>query len=190
MFEKDYLREEYSKRKIALSQKQKSEFEKDIHSQVFDLLNDTINSNETVIIHTYLSSEEKKEIDTFEIITFIEHHFKNSKICVPKITHKNEMHSVLYSSNEPLIKTNFKLSEPLNNELVKPQDINIAIVPMLVGDRQGYRIGYGKGYYDKYLKLCKDSLLTIGLSYFTPVEKIEISQWDMPLKKIIYPRFS
>ena len=49
--------------------------------------------------------------------------------------------------------------EPLETEIVDPQDIDMVLVPMLVCDKQGNRVGFGKGYYDRYLARCRPDCL-------------------------------
>jgi 5-formyltetrahydrofolate cyclo-ligase len=60
------------------------------------------------------------------------------------------------------------------------------LVPLLAFDPKGYRVGFGRGYYDKYLSLCKPDVIKIGLSYFEPVEVIDdVQDFDVPLSYCI-----
>jgi 5-formyltetrahydrofolate cyclo-ligase len=64
----------------------------------------------------------------------------------------------------------------------------MAFVPLVAFDRKGFRIGYGKGYYDRYLKRCRPSIPMIGFSFFDPVERIrDINEFDVPLSLCITP---
>ena len=61
-------------------------------------------------------------------------------------------------------------------------------VPLLVYDERGYRAGYGKGFYDRYLQLCKDDVIKIGFSYFAPEPLIsDVNEFDIPLNFVITP---
>jgi len=61
-------------------------------------------------------------------------------------------------------------------------------VPLLAVDKKGYRVGYGKGFYDKFLPSCKKECLKIGFSYFEPVDEItDKDQFDVPLELCITP---
>ena len=51
--------------------------------------------------------------------------------------------------------------------------IDVVFVPLLAYDKQGNRVGYGKGFYDKFLSECKSNVVKIGLSFFDPEEFIE-----------------
>jgi 5-formyltetrahydrofolate cyclo-ligase len=71
---------------------------------------------------------------------------------------------------------------------VNPEAIDTAIVPLLCFDERGYRVGYGKGYYDRFLAKCRPNCLKIGLSFFEPVENIDdINEYDIPLDLCIAP---
>jgi 5-formyltetrahydrofolate cyclo-ligase len=59
---------------------------------------------------------------------------------------------------------------------------------MLAFDKQGYRVGYGKGFYDRYLKRCQPDVMKVGFSFFPPVDQIEdINANDVPLSYCITP---
>jgi 5-formyltetrahydrofolate cyclo-ligase len=78
--------------------------------------------------------------------------------------------------------------EPQNNEVIGPEEIDLVFVPLLAFDKKGYRIGYGKGFYDKWLANCRPGCMKIGFSYFDPVESIEdSSDFDVPLDLCITP---
>ncbi len=64
----------------------------------------------------------------------------------------------------------------------------MALIPLYAFDKNGYRVGYGKGYYDRYLKRCSEDLIAVGLSYFEPVDIInDTNQFDVPLSFCITP---
>lgn len=53
------------------------------------------------------------------------------------------------------------------------EKIDMVLVPLLAFDKMGNRVGYGKGFYDRFLAECKISCKRIGISFFDPIEKIE-----------------
>ncbi len=67
----------------------------------------------------------------------------------------------------------YGIPEPQNGIEIDPAEIDMAIIPLLIFDELGNRVGYGKGYYDRFLAGCKPNMLKIGLSFFSPVESIE-----------------
>ena len=83
---------------------------------------------------------------------------------------------------------NHGIAEPVNGLEIDPQDIDAVFVPLLCFDKSGFRVGYGKGYYDRFLKRCREDVLKIGFSYFDAVESIDdINEFDVPLNLCITP---
>ena len=67
-------------------------------------------------------------------------------------------------------------------EKIEATDIDLVITPLLAFDKKGYRVGFGKGFYDKLLAQCKHDVIKVGLSFFEAEEKIDdIKQNDIPL---------
>jgi len=65
----------------------------------------------------------------------------------------------------------------------------LALIPLLAFDQHGYRVGYGKGYYDKFLSQCREDVVKIGLSFFEPVDNIDdINQFDISLNYCVTPQ--
>ena len=68
------------------------------------------------------------------------------------------------------------------------EELDAIIIPLLCFTINGYRVGYGKGFYDNYLQKCNPKVLKIGLSYFNPVPKItDLNAFDVPLNICITP---
>lgn len=64
----------------------------------------------------------------------------------------------------------------------------MVLVPLLCIDREGYRVGYGKGFYDKFLARCRPDCKTVGLNYFPPVERIDdVAEHDIRLDHAVNP---
>jgi 5-formyltetrahydrofolate cyclo-ligase len=62
------------------------------------------------------------------------------------------------------------------------------IVPLLCFDRRGHRVGYGKGFYDRYLQKCRPDCIKAGLSFFDPVDLIDDTYADdIPLDICVTP---
>jgi 5-formyltetrahydrofolate cyclo-ligase len=72
--------------------------------------------------------------------------------------------------------------------LIEIEKIDAIIVPLLCFDARGFRVGYGKGFYDKFLSECRTDCLKIGFSYFAPVAEISDAQdFDVKLDYCITP---
>jgi 5-formyltetrahydrofolate cyclo-ligase len=70
---------------------------------------------------------------------------------------------------------------------VPVKQIDLVLVPMLAFDKSGNRIGYGKGFYDRFLGKCLPDTQKIGLSYFDPVDKIEVESTDIAMNAVVTP---
>ncbi len=140
-------------------------------------------------VHTYMPSEKLGEADTFHIVRFLE--FKNPgiKIGVPKIdSESGDMHHFHMDDDMEMMDNLFGIAEPTGGNKIGVTEIDLVLVPLLAFDKSGYRVGYGKGYYDRFLQTCRPDVLKIGLSFFEAEEDItDIYQFDISLNYCITP---
>ncbi|HUZ58089.1 MAG TPA: 5-formyltetrahydrofolate cyclo-ligase [Hanamia sp.] len=141
-------------------------------------------------VHTYLASLKLGEPDTTKIIRFLQ--FKNPlmKIAIPRvdILSGNMLHYD-WEEEVEMIENVFGIEEPKGGNLVSENEIDMVIVPLLAFDQNGYRVGFGKGYYDKFLSKCRHDVIKFGLSLFKPVDEIEdINPFDIPLNYCATPQ--
>lgn len=100
----------------------------------------------------------------------------------------NSMEAYAVHEDTEFEQRQFGLIEPISTELIDPQEIDIIIVPLLAADTSGYRVGYGKGIYDRYISRCREDVFKIGFSFFPPVEQIlDININDIPLNVLVSP---
>jgi 5-formyltetrahydrofolate cyclo-ligase len=134
--------------------------------------------------------EMHNEINTFLITDYL--HFKNPNlhICYSKTDLSNLTMKAIECNADSIFEANaFNIPEPLDTEVVDPFKLDLVIIPMLAFDLSGNRVGYGKGFYDRYLKNCREDCLRVGLSYFDPVESIDdANEFDVPLSFCITPQ--
>ncbi|MEP6928271.1 MAG: 5-formyltetrahydrofolate cyclo-ligase, partial [Ginsengibacter sp.] len=132
-------------------------------------------------VHTYIASEKLGEADTSSLTRYLA--FKNPglKVLVPKIDiAAGTMQHFHFHDEVELLHNAFGIAEPIRGEIFEPHEIDLVLVPLLAFDRRGYRVGYGKGYYDKFLSQCRKDVIKIGLSFFDPEEHIDdINQFDI-----------
>lgn len=140
-------------------------------------------------VHTYLSSLKLGEPETAVLIKYLE--FKNPliKVVIPKIDiHSGDMVNYYFEDGVEMIKNKYGIDEPKEGKIIDITEIDLVLIPLLAFDKAGYRVGFGKGYYDKFLSHCRKDVLKVGLSFFEPVEKIEdISGYDIPLDFCVTP---
>ncbi|XOD68391.1 MAG: 5-formyltetrahydrofolate cyclo-ligase [Flavobacteriales bacterium AspAUS03] len=137
--------------------------------------------------HIFLSIQRLNELDTQPII---DHLFAlGRQVVIPRSDFsKISMESCVWTRDVPLQLNTYKILEPLETETVNPFSIDVVFVPLLVFDKEGYRVGYGKGFYDKFLTTCRVDVLKIGLSLFDPVDQItDIHSADVSLDVVISP---
>ncbi len=95
---------------------------------------------------------------------------------------------VAVHENTELIENEFGIYEPQDGDELSATDIDLVFVPLLAYNMQGARVGYGKGFYDRFLASCRKDVIKIGFSYFPPEGYIEdISDFDVPLNLCITP---
>ena len=96
-------------------------------------------------------------------------------------------------SMEMVLASEFDISEwgipePVGGMIMEPASFDVILVPLVAFDKNGHRVGYGKGFYDRYLALCRPDCLKIGISLFEPVELIEdVESHDIQLDLAICP---
>ena len=123
------------------------------------------------------------EIDILQILEKFEK--KNFIITLPKIEKDSQMNFFQWSKNDPLAINKFGIPEPIS-KIVKYPDI--LLVPLVAFDKNFNRIGYGGGYYDRYIKKIRKrkKVLLIGFAYsFQKVKKIPTNNYDIKLDFII-----
>lgn len=146
--------------------------------------------NKINTIHTFLPILQKNEINTKPIILTILNNYKHCKILIPKINFKNKtLDHYYYKDDKHLLQNKYGIDEPYNcKKYKKKQNINIILVPLLAFDKNGHRVGYGGGYYDKFMINYSKSI-KIGLSLEQPTQIIDINNHDVKLNFCITPKY-
>jgi len=141
-------------------------------------------------LFTYWPMEHHNEPDTHLFTDYIEFRNPELKIAYPKIEFSGDnMVAILTDKETPFRKNNFGTYEPEGTGIIGPYVFDMVFVPLLAIDMGGYRIGYGKGFYDRFLADCSEDCLKIGFSYFEPVEQIaDKHEFDVPLNLCITPQ--
>jgi 5-formyltetrahydrofolate cyclo-ligase len=141
-------------------------------------------------IHIFLPITRLKEINTWPIIHLLQSDFPGIRIVFPKINPEDyTMESFLYDPDLILTENTWGITEPVAGNRIGPHLIDIMLLPLLGFDARGYRVGYGKGFYDRFLITCRKDTIKIGLSLEEPIPEIEdINQFDIPMDYCITPR--
>ncbi|WP_456313472.1 5-formyltetrahydrofolate cyclo-ligase [Pseudomonas shirazensis] len=137
--------------------------------------------------HVFLPIEEQKEINTEYILHLLSG--KDKEIVISKSDFETrKMSHFLLTDNTKIKKNEYNIPEPVNGLPVPSETIDVVFVPLLAFDVFGNRIGYGKGFYDKFLAECKPETIKIGLSFFEAENKIDdIFELDINLDYCVTP---
>lgn len=141
-------------------------------------------------VHTYLPSLKMGEPDTSAIIRYLQFRNPGLKIAVPKIDrHTTGMYHIHLDESMEMIPNEFGIDEPLHGQEIDVKEFDLVIVPLISFDKNGYRVGYGKGYYDRFLAGCREDVISIGLSFFEPVDRIDdLTAFDIRMDYCITPQ--
>jgi 5-formyltetrahydrofolate cyclo-ligase len=142
--------------------------------------------SEVSTVHIFLPIEEKREPDTFLFVAWLAEHYPSIKIIVPKADFETALMSHhIYEGKEDLQKNMYNILEPQRSG-VYSGEIDLVVVPLLGFDLKGYRVGYGKGFYDRFLTGIETR--KIGLSFLGPVESIDdVHAQDIRMDACITP---
>ncbi len=180
---KKELRKLYKQKRKELTEVEIEKLQQSIYAQVFKT--DFSNSEK---IHIFLPIKKQKEIDTNPIIDFLRSINKTIIISKSDFT-TNTLQHYIFDESTKLEINSYGIPEPVNAELIDVKEIDLVFVPLLISDKKNYRVGYGKGFYDRFLSECKTNVKTIGLNFFIPIDLIkDTNEFDIPLDKIIYPK--
>ncbi len=177
------LRKIYKQKRQNLSSDEIRQFQENIYTQIYDL-----DISRLKTIHIFLTLEKFKEIDTKPIIDYFRN--QNKKIVVSKSDFTNNTLTHFYLEKDTQIELNkYGIPEPKNAKPVSETVLDLVFVPLLISDEQNYRIGYGKGFYDRFLVNCRKDVKKIGLNFFKPILRIsDLNEFDIALDEVIYPK--
>ena len=136
---------------------------------------------EKTYFHVFLPIAEQKELDTELILHLLSGKDKEIIISKSNFETRNMTHFLL-TDNTKIKKNKYNIPEPVDGIEVPSNKIDVVFVPLLAFDKQGHRVGYGKGFYDVFLSECKPETIKIGLSFFEAEELIaDIYETDVKL---------
>jgi len=139
------------------------------------------------ITNIFLPIEKFHEIDLSPMIDLIT--AMEGKVCLNTADFSNQrLRTYLYENKEQIKISSYGIPEPMYGAEVDVSKIDIIIVPLLAFNDKGYRVGYGKGFYDAFLSLCNETSIFIGVNHFNELNQIDdIGNHDIPLDFIVTP---
>ena len=152
------------RKQLTPSQMQKKQEGLMNHIKIFDL-------SQAGVVHLFLSIQKQKEPNTKALVDFL--FDKGKKVVVPqtdfatkKMTHWEIFPQISLQPNT------YNIPEPVGGLPIQPSVIDLVFVPLLGYDGKGQRVGYGQGFYDRFLNKCSPQTVFVGLSYFLPCPEI------------------
>ena len=179
---KNEIRKKYQLQRNAFSRDQRNELSKHMMQRLLSL---PIWECDTY--HIYLSIDQKKEVNTHFIIDQLRE--QNKRIIVPKIDLSSyEMTHYVLESATQLKQNKYGIPEPADGFVIDPEFLDVVFVPLLAFDKKGHRVGYGKGFYDRFLVKCRSNCIFIGLSFFEAEFRIDdVHSDDIALHYAVCP---
>lgn len=137
--------------------------------------------------HIFLSIRDFREVNTDYILNILAG--KDKHIVISKSDFSNQsMSHFLLSDDTKLNTNNYGIPEPENGIPIDVKMLDVVFVPLLAFDKAGNRIGYGKGFYDRFLSNCRSDTIKIGLSFFSADSNgFDVSKTDIPLDFCVTP---
>ncbi|APD07178.1 5-formyltetrahydrofolate cyclo-ligase [Flavobacteriaceae bacterium UJ101] len=179
--EKSELRKQYK-------QKRKQLTEDEIRLRSLDLLRQLKETDvfENQVFHIFLPIEKRKEVFTWFFIEFLR--MKGKTIVVSKCDFKTTTLEHFRLDKDTILKENhYGVPEPIEAKRVMPKELDVVFVPLLISDSNKYRVGYGKGFYDRFLAECREDVRTIGLNFFEPIDHItDVNSYDVSLSEVVF----
>ena len=182
---KDVLRKTYLWKRKTLNSHEKQKRETQMQKHFMTLLQQL---PEIKRLHVFMPISKQNEPDTLSLIRELTNQNSNIEVVIPKTGEDGSLTHYLYSDKTKIIKNSWGIPEPENGEIVPEESLDLVVIPMIVFDKIGNRIGYGKGFYDRFLTKCTSNCIKIGYCITPPLDLIPFAEsHDVPLDYAISP---
>lgn len=179
---KDELRRYFKQRRRELNGIERELKREKITQKFFKFLEER---PEIETVHIFLPIIRLAEIDTLPMVRLMQ---KLGYSVYTSMILENGYMDVLDISNvEEFEEDSWGIPVPIKKRSANQQNIHLVVIPLVAFDEQGHRIGYGKGYYDRFLEHLSKDVIKVGLSFFDPVELITNEAHDIKLNYCITP---
>ena len=182
---KEVLRKVFLEKRLTLSTR---EWER--RSQLLeDLFFNNIDLSSIQILHVYLPIEDRKEPQMWNLLGRLKEEYPEVKVCVSKTIWKD--HSLVHyllEGPDQLKLSKYGIPEPTTGIQIADKDIDMVLIPLISFDRKGNRIGYGGGFYDRFLEKLPKQCKKIGFTIATSLDYIPYNEnFDIPMDACLSP---
>ncbi|MDC7997049.1 5-formyltetrahydrofolate cyclo-ligase [Gilvibacter sediminis] len=175
------LRKAYKTKRQNLSEQTREDFSLAIANQAL-----TLPIWESQYYHLFLPIARQLEVNTEYLLHILQG--KDKSVVVSKSNFEDSSLTHYLLEDHTVIKPNaWGIPEPLDGIEIPAQRLQVVFIPLLAYDLKGNRLGYGKGFYDRFLADCDPKVIKIGLSFFPPEQDIPNDPTDVPLNYCISP---
>ena len=181
---KQELRKIYREKRIGLTAEEFRSLNDQLMLQVKTL---EVNPHSTV--HLFLPIAGNQEPDTYAIADWLRQQYPGIRLVLPKTERGSDgMRHIIWDTATTLTPNHWGIPEPDAGIVIQPWEIDAVLVPLLAFDTHGNRIGYGKGFYDRFLSECRPTATKIGVSLFEAVDTIsDVSPHDVAMDLCVTP---
>jgi 5-formyltetrahydrofolate cyclo-ligase len=140
-------------------------------------------------VHVFLPIIKNNEVNTWPIIERLRLEYPEVQVVVPVTDAAQNVLTHHHLTEESVLVENaWGIPEPQDAQIVHAHEVDVVLIPLLAFDKKGHRVGYGKGFYDRFLADCRPDVVKVGLSLEPPVERIaDPNRYDVPLDFAITP---
>lgn len=180
------LREIFQAKRKALSQEEVEQMSEKICQLFFG----QVDLEKVKHLHIFLPIARHKEVNTWLIIRRLQKDYPRIGVVVSRTDWKKKEMLHYHLRSETLLEESpLGIPEPVNGAVCPAEKIDLVLMPLLTFDKKGQRVGYGAGFYDRFLASCFPQTKKIGLSLFGPSPELigDIQPHDIPLDACITP---
>lgn len=142
-------------------------------------------------LHIFLPIARHKELNTWPIIRQLQQQYPAIGIVVSSTNwQERRMEHFLLGESTLLEENKWGIPEPIGAAACPVEHIDLVLLPLLAFDQQGHRLGYGAGFYDRFLAECAPDTRKVGLSLFPPLPEpiSDVNPYDIPLDACLTPQ--
>lgn len=152
----------------------------------FQFLNWLVEQHPIQHFHLFFPIDRFNEVNTFYIKDSLDQEGKT--LYTSQVNKANtELETLKLPVDASFFLDEWGIPVPQESIMVSPSKIEVVFVPLLAYDKNGNRVGFGKGFYDSFLVKLKPEVIKIGLSFYEPEESIQPDPHDVRLNYCITP---
>lgn len=183
MMNKNTLRAQYKTKRLQLDNNLRDNYNNLLAQQLTKIL---FLSDKNILLYKAIAKFQEPPVEMLIANALLT--AQGYQLLYPKVDPLNNNFEAVIPFNNEFYVDIFGIDTPISGTIVQATLIDIVFVPLLIFDKKGYRVGYGKGMYDKYLVNCKPTTIKVGVSYFEPIDHIsDIHDGDIKLDLCVCP---